>query len=106
MGPRPVRRRDLRSACARHAISLGDFQRALGGPSQEQIAELQVVHPQGDDKARQFAAAALGQAGARRVCGMLPELLASPDPYVRRLAFQMAPPEAVTVEQLEAAAER
>jgi hypothetical protein len=34
---------------------------------------------------------------------MLPELVRASDPFLRRLAFQMAPPEAVTIEQLEAA---
>src|SRR5579859_276300 len=86
-----------------HAISLGDFQRALGNPSQEQIAELQSYIREGDTKARQFAAAALGRLAPAAFAAMLPELVGAPDPFVRRLAFQMAPPEAVTVEQLEAA---
>ncbi|HET9471913.1 MAG TPA: HEAT repeat domain-containing protein, partial [Usitatibacter sp.] len=86
-----------------HAISLGDFQRALGNPSQEQIAELQSYIRTGDTKAREFAAAALGRLAPTAFAAMLPELVTAPDPFVRRLAFQMAPPEAVTLEQLEAA---
>jgi hypothetical protein len=86
-----------------HAISLGDFQRALGNPSQEQIAELQSYIREGDTKARQFAAAALGKLAPAAFSTMLPELVTAPDPFVRRLAFQMAPPEAVTVGQLTAA---
>ncbi len=86
-----------------HAISLGDFQRALGNPSQEQIAELQSYIREGDTKARQFAAAALGRLAPAAFAEMLPELVRAPDEFVRRLAFQMAPPEAVTIEQLEAA---
>ena len=86
-----------------HAISLGDFQRALGNPSQEQIAELQSYIREGDTKARQFAAAALGRLAPAAFAAMLPELVTATDPFVRRLAFQMAAPEAVTVEQLEAA---
>jgi hypothetical protein len=35
--------------------------------------------------------------------GMLPELVASADPVVRRLAFQLAPPDRITPEQLEQA---
>ena len=86
-----------------HAISLGDFQRALGTPSPEQIAELQSYIRQGDTKARQFAAAALGKVAPEAFSAMLPELLAATDPLVRRLGFQMAPPETVTIDQLQAA---
>jgi hypothetical protein len=86
-----------------HAISLGDFQRALGNPSQEQIAELQLYIREGDTKARQFAAAALGRLAPAAFAAMLPELVQARDEFVRRLAFQMAAPDAVTIEQLEAA---
>ena len=88
-----------------HALSLADFQQALGRPSPEQIAELQGYIRSGDDKIRQFATAALGKASPEAFTAMLPELLASGDRIVRRLALQMASPAAVTVEQLKSAAE-
>ena len=86
-----------------HAISLGDFQRAVGSPSSEQVGELQGYVRTGDPKARQFAAAALGKIAPEAFASMLPELVVSDDAFVRRLAFQMAPPEALTSEQLSAA---
>jgi Cyclic nucleotide-binding domain len=86
-----------------HAMSLSDFQRAVGRPSQAEIDELQAFVRQGDDKVRQFAAAALGRLAPDTFAGMLPELLAADDPRVRRLGFQMAPPEIVALEQLEVA---
>ena len=86
-----------------HALSLGDFQQALGRPSPEQVAELQGYIRAGDDKVRQFATAALGKASPDAFTAMLPELLATADPMVRRLAFQLATPESVDVEQLEGA---
>ena len=88
-----------------HALTLSDFQRALGRPSQEQVAELQGFIREGDDKVRHFAAAALGKLSPETFATMLPELLASQDPLVRRLGFQMATPGGVTTEQLEAASE-
>src|SRR5260370_5769790 len=88
-----------------HALSLADFQQALGRPTPEQIAELQGYIRTGDDKIRQFATAALGKASPEAFAAMLPELLSSDDRIVRRLALQMAPPASITVEQLRAAAE-
>jgi Cyclic nucleotide-binding domain/HEAT repeats len=88
-----------------HAMSLSDFQRAVGRPSQAEIDELMSFVRQGDDKVRQFAAAALGRLAPDTFAGMLPELLASDDRRVRRLAFQMAPPEIVALDQLEGAVE-
>ncbi len=87
-----------------HAMTLSDFQRAVGRPSQSEIDELQVFVRQGDDKVRQFAAAALGRLAPDTFAGMLPELLASEDRRVRRLAFQMAPSDTIALDQLEAAA--
>jgi hypothetical protein len=87
-----------------HAISLSDFQQALGAPTPEQIAELQGFIREGDDKVRQFAAAALGKVAPDALASMLPELIASEDPMVRRLALQMAPPEVISADQLGAAA--
>ncbi|HLZ96182.1 MAG TPA: cyclic nucleotide-binding domain-containing protein [Candidatus Dormibacteraeota bacterium] len=88
-----------------HAISLGDFQRALGSPNPEQVAELQSYVRQGEPREREFAAAALGRIAPAAFAAMLPELVADSDAMVRRLAFQMAPPDAVTVDQLQAAME-
>jgi hypothetical protein len=86
-----------------HAISLSDFQRALGAASQEQIAELQEFVRHGDDRSRQFAAAALGKLAPDTFTAMLPELVASDDALVRRLGYQLAPAETITLDQLEAA---
>jgi len=88
-----------------HAMTLSDYQRAVGRPSQSEIDELQLFIRQGDDKVRQFAAAALARLAPDTFAGMLPELLASDDRRVRRLGFQMAPPEIVAIEQLDQAAE-
>jgi hypothetical protein len=87
-----------------HAMTLSDYQRAVGRPSPPEIDELVSFVRQGDDKVRQFAAAALGRLAPDTFAGMLPELLASDDRRVRRLAFQMAPPEIVAIDQLESAA--
>jgi hypothetical protein len=86
-----------------HALSLADFQQALGRPNPEQIAELQGYIRSGDDKVRQFATAALGRASPDAFVAMLPELFAAADPMVRRLGFQMAAPDSISLEQLEVA---
>jgi CRP/FNR family transcriptional regulator, cyclic AMP receptor protein len=86
-----------------HAVSLNDFQRALGRPTPAQIDELRGFVRTGDDRARPFAAAALGRLAPETFAAMVPELLASPDASVRRLALQLAPPKAVTDTQLQAA---
>ena len=83
-----------------HAISLADFQQALGAPTPEQVAELQAVIRGGDDKTREFAAAALGKLSPDAFASLVPELLASDDPFVRRLALQLAPPVAISLDQL------
>ncbi|HEY1455052.1 MAG TPA: hypothetical protein VGG31_01030, partial [Candidatus Dormibacteraeota bacterium] len=85
-----------------HALSLADFTQALGRPNLEQVSELQGYIRTGDEKTRQFAVAALGKAAPDGFVAMLPELVGSGDPEIRRLAFQMAPPDSVTEEQLEA----
>ena len=87
-----------------HAISLTDFQQALGAPTPEQVAELQGFIRQGDDKVKQFAAAALGKLAPDAFATMLPEMIASDDAMVRRMAFQLAAPELITKDQLGAAA--
>jgi hypothetical protein len=86
-----------------HALSLGDFQQALGRPNPEQVAELQGYIRAGDDKVRQFATAALGKASPDAFTAMLPELLTAADPMVRRLAFQLATPDSIAIEQLDSA---
>jgi len=88
-----------------HAVSLNDFQRALGRPTQAQIDELRGFIRAGDDRARPFAAAALARLAPETFASMLPELLASPDAAVRRLGLQMAAPKAVTIAQLQAGAD-
>ena len=86
-----------------HALTLSDFQRALGRPSPQEVTELQAYVREGDDNVRWFAAAALGKLAPETFAAMLPELLESPDPLVRRLGFQMASPQDITTHQLEAA---
>ena len=86
-----------------HALSLADFQQAVGRPTPDQVAELQGFIRGADDRAREFAAAALARTSPAAFAGMLPELLVSSDPVVRRLAFQMAAPDSLTHAQLELA---
>ena len=86
-----------------HALSLADFKQALGRPNAIQVAELQGYIREGDDKTKEFAAAALGQASPEAFAAMLPDLIGSPDPVLRKLAFQMAPPGRVSLDELEAA---
>ena len=86
-----------------HALSLADFQQAVGRPNPEQIAELQGYIRTGDDRVRQFATAALGKSSPEAFAAMVPELLGAADPVVRRLALQMAAADSYTDAQLEAA---
>ncbi|HSS60893.1 MAG TPA: cyclic nucleotide-binding domain-containing protein [Candidatus Limnocylindrales bacterium] len=86
-----------------HALNLGDFQQAVGRPAPDQVAELQAYVRGADSKTREFAAAALAKSVPDTFAAMLPELIASRDPVVRRLAFQMAPPDCITTDQLVAA---
>jgi hypothetical protein len=86
-----------------HALSLADFQQAVGRPTPDQVAELQGFVRGADDRTREFAVAALAKAAPDVFAVMLPELLGSRDGVVRRLALQMAPPDRVSVVQLEAA---
>src|SRR5258708_27209117 len=67
------------------------------------MGELQGYIRTGDDRVRQFATAALGKSSPEAFASMLPELLAAPDPIVRKLALQMAEPDRFTPVQLEAA---
>ena len=86
-----------------HALSLADFQQAVGSPTPEQVAELQAFVRSGDPRTREFATAALARAAPEAFASMLPELLGSDDPVVRRLAFQMSPPDRIEPGQLEGA---
>jgi hypothetical protein len=86
-----------------HALSLADFQQAVGRPTPDQVAELQGFIRGADDRTREFAAAALARSAPDAFGAMLPELLASDDAVLRRLAFQMAPPDRIVLGELEAA---
>jgi hypothetical protein len=86
-----------------HALTLADFQQAVGRPTPDQVAELKGFIRGPDDRTREFAAAALARAAPEAFAAMLPELLVSSDAVLRRLAFQMSPPDRISVEQLEAA---
>jgi hypothetical protein len=86
-----------------HALNLSDYQQAVGRPTPGQVTELQSFVRGGDAKTREFAAAALARAAPDVFASMVPELLASRDPVLRRLALQMAPPDAITLAELEAA---
>src|SRR5438309_4763935 len=86
-----------------HALSLADFQQAVGRPTPGQIAELQGYIRGADDRTREFAAASLAKSSPETFTSMLPELLTSRDAVVRRLAFQMSPPDRIALDQLEAA---
>ena len=87
-----------------HALSLADFQQAVGRPTPDQVIELQGFIRGTDAKTREFAVAALAKSSPEAFASMAPELLASPDVTVRRLVLQMAPPESITADQLLAAA--
>ena len=86
-----------------HALSLADYQQAVGRPAPEEIAELQAHVRGGEKRMREFAAAALARMSPDTFAGMVPELLGSSDPVIRRLALQLGPPERITREQLAAA---
>ena len=83
-----------------HALNLGDFQRAVGRLTAAQVSELQGFVRGADPKTREFAAAALAKSAPDEFAVMIPELLGSDDPIVRRLAIQMAPPGRLKAEEL------
>ena len=86
-----------------HALNLSDYQQAVGRPTNEQVQELQGFVRGTDPKSREFAAAALAKSAPDVFAAMLPELMASEDPVVRRLAIQMAPRGRLRPEDLRAA---
>ena len=83
-----------------HALSLADYQQAVGRPAPEEIAELQAHVRGGENRTREFAAAALARMSPDTFAAMVPELLGSSDPVIRRLALQLGPPDRITQEQL------
>lgn len=86
-----------------HAVSLADFQQAVGRPNADQVAELQEFIHSGEGRMREFAAAALARSDPDAFVAMVPELLASDDAILRRLVFQMAPADRIAAEHLERA---
>jgi hypothetical protein len=87
-----------------HALSLADYQQAIGRPTPQEVAELQGYIRGPQPRSREFAAAALARLSLDDFTAMLPELLASADPVVRRLALQMAAPDRLSLKDLERAA--
>ena len=86
-----------------HALSLADFQQAIGRPAADEIAELQ-QHIRGDSpRLRELAAAALANAAPDAFGAILPELLVSKDAVLRRLAVQLAPAGALSAAHLDVA---
>jgi Cyclic nucleotide-binding domain len=88
-----------------HALSLADYQQAIGRPTAQEVGELQGYIRGSESKSREFAAAALARLSPDAFDAMLPELLASSDAVVRRLALQMSAPDRISQADLETAAE-
>ena len=87
-----------------HALSLNDLVQAIGRPNPRQIRELRAHLDDPDPQVRQFAAAGLGRLAPETFRALIPQLVASEDPLLRRMAFQMARPGAITLDMCEAAA--
>ncbi|HEY3086203.1 MAG TPA: cyclic nucleotide-binding domain-containing protein [Candidatus Dormibacteraeota bacterium] len=87
-----------------HALSLADYQQAIGRPTPQEVVELQGYIRGSEARSREFAAAALARLSPDAFNAMLPELLASADPVVRRLALQMAAPNSLSQSDLDRAA--
>ena len=87
-----------------HALSLKDYQQAIGRPTPQEVTELQGYIRGPEPRSREFAAAALARLSSEDFTAMLAELLASADPVVRRLALQMAAPDSLSQKDLERAA--
>jgi hypothetical protein len=86
-----------------HAISLNDLVQAIGRPNPAQVQQLKAHLADPDGQVRMFAAAGLGRLAPTAFRALVPDLARSSDPMLRRLAFQMAPPGAVTREMCGAA---
>ena len=74
-----------------HTLSLTDLELAIGHPSPEEVEELKGHIASDDPEVRRFAAAALGTLAEDAFGELAPDLVRSPDPELRRLAFQLAP---------------
>jgi len=72
-----------------HTISLSDLEQALGHPDQDQIDQLKEHVRDPDPGVRRFAAAGLARVAPTAFAEILPELMASDDAFLRRLAFQL-----------------
>ena len=88
-----------------HTLSLSDLQLALGRPSAIEIEELKGFIEADDPNVREFAAAALGRMAPDVLAKMAPQLVASEDPRVRRLAIQQSPPGALPNSLLDTVAQ-
>ena len=86
-----------------HALSLADYQQAIGRPTAQDVTELRGYIRGAEHKTREFATAALARLSPDGFAAMLPELLGSDDAVVRRLALQMAPSDTISRDELEAA---
>ena len=86
-----------------HAVSISEFHQAVGRPSPNEVAELVTYVREGDGRTKEYAAAALARASPEAFTVLLPELIDSEDSVLRRLALQLARPDDITIEQLEAA---
>ena len=84
-------------------VSLKDFVRAIGSADAGQLDQLKTFIADEDPRVRSFAAAALGKLAPDDFGSLVPQLVVSPDPGLRRLAYQMAPPGFVSSAMLEAA---
>src|SRR5205823_12962941 len=74
-----------------HTLSLDDLELAVGRGSLGEVDELKGHLASDDPEVRQFAATALSRASDDAFAELLPELVHSTDPQLRRLAFQLAP---------------
>src|SRR5439155_25284045 len=75
-----------------HALSLGDFEQALGKLSQDEIGEVESHLADSDPEVSRFAAAALAKLAPDRFEALAMPLAAAGDPGVRRIALQLARP--------------
>ena len=73
-------------------LSLADLELAIGHPGPEEVEELKGHVASADPEVRRFAAAALGRLAEDAFRELAPGFLASDDPELRRLVFQLSPP--------------
>ena len=84
-----------------HAMSLGDFEQALGKLSPEEITEVEGHLADSDPEVSRFAAAALAKLAPERFEALAGSLAASGDPGVRRIALQLAKPSTFSRDLIE-----